>query len=102
MTSVFPADNEWMKWVLGFVVGGGAAATIQSGSAITRLLSSKFTAGVGNPVVSTCEGVAATGFSLLSLVVPILVAVLLIIFIVVILRLVYRKLMKRKKTIRGT
>ncbi len=102
MTSVFPVDNEWMKWVLGFVVGGGAAATIQSGSAITRLLSSKFTAGVGNPVVSTCEGVAATGFSLLSLVVPILVAVLLIIFIVVILRLVYRKLMKRKKTIRGT
>ena len=101
MTSVFPADNEWMKWVLGFVVGGGAAATIQSGSAITRLLSSKFTAGVGNPVVSTGESVAATGFSLLSLVVPILVAVILIIFIVVILRLVYRKLM-RKRTIRET
>lgn len=98
MTSVFPADNEWMKWVLGFVVGGGAAATIQSGSAITRLLSTKFTAGTGNPVVSTGEGLAATGFSLLSLVAPILVAVLLIIFIVVILRLVYRKLLKRKKT----
>lgn len=98
MTSVFPVDNEWMKWVLGFVVGGGAAATIQSGSAITRLLSTKFTAGTGNPVVSTGEGLAATGFSLLSLVAPILVAVLLIIFIVVILRLVYRKLLKRKKT----
>lgn len=98
MTSLFPAENEWMKWVLGFVVGGGAAATIQSGSALTRLLSTKFTAGTGNPVVSTSEGIAATGFSLLSLVAPILVAVLLIIFIVVILRLVYRKLLKRKKT----
>jgi hypothetical protein len=97
MTSVFPADNEWMKWILGFVVGGGAAATIQSGSAITRLLSSKFTAGAGNPVVSTGEGVAATGFSILSLVAPILVGALLIIFIVVILRLIYRKLLKRKK-----
>lgn len=98
MTSLFPAENEWMKWVLGFVVGGGAAATIQSGSALTRLLSTKFTAGTGNPVVSTSEGIAATGFSLLSLVAPILVAVLLIIFIVVILRLVYRKLLKRKKS----
>ena len=98
MTSLFPAENEWMKWVLGFVVGGGAAATIQSGSALTRLLSTKFTAGVGNPVVSTSEGIAATGFSLLSLVAPILVAVLLIIFIVVILRLIYRKLLKRQKT----
>ena len=97
MTSLFPAENEWMKWVLGFVVGGGAAATIQSGSALTRLLSTKFTAGVGNPVVSTSEGIAATGFSLLSLVAPILVAVLLIIFIVVILRLIYRKLLKRQK-----
>ncbi|HAR37400.1 MAG TPA: hypothetical protein DCS09_01790 [Porphyromonadaceae bacterium] len=81
---------------MGFVIGGGAAATIQSGSAITRLLSTKFTAGTGNPIVSTGEGVAATGFSLLSLVAPILVAALLIIFIVVILRLVYRKLLKRK------
>ncbi len=97
MTSLFPAENEWMKWVLGFVVGGGAAATIQSGSALTRLLSTKFTAGTGNPVVSTSEGIAAMGFSLLSLVAPILVAVLLIIFIVVILRLIYRKLLKRQK-----
>jgi len=98
MTSLFPAESEWMKWILGFVVGGGAAATIQSGSALTRLLSTKFTAGTGNPVISTGEGIAATGFSLLSLVAPILVAVLLIIFIVVILRLIYRKLLKRQKT----
>ena len=98
MTSLFPAESEWMKWILGFVVGGGAAATIQSGSALTRLLSTKFTAGTGNPVISTGEGIAATGFSLLSLVAPILVAVLLIIFIVVILRLIYRKLLKRQKS----
>lgn len=98
MTSIFPAESEWMKWILGFVVGGGAAATIQSGSAFTRLLSSKFTAGSANPIVSTGEGVAATGFSLLSLIAPILVAILLIVFVVVILRLLYRKLLKRKKS----
>jgi len=97
MTSVIPVESEWMKWIMGFVVGGGAAATIQSGSALTRLMSSKFTAGAGNPVVSTSEGVAATGFSIMSLITPILVAILLVVFIVVILRMVYRKLLKKKK-----
>ncbi|MDO5523255.1 MAG: DUF4126 domain-containing protein [Bacteroidia bacterium] len=97
MTSVIPVESEWMKWIMGFVVGGGAAATIQSGSALTRLMSSKFTAGAGNPVVSTTEGVAATGFSIMSLIMPIVVAILLMVFIVVILRLVYRKLLKKKK-----
>src|SRR5690554_2029093 len=97
MTSVFPVENEWMKWILGFIVGGGAAATIQSGSTITRLFSSKFTAGAGNPVVSTTEGVAATGFSILSLIIPIIVAILIVILIVFILRILYKKLIKRKK-----
>lgn len=98
MTSVFPAENEWIKWVLGFVVGGGAAATIQSWSVASRLLSSKFTTGMANPVISTGEGVAATWFSLLSLVVPILVALILIFLIILILRMLYRKLLKRKRT----
>lgn len=97
MTSVFPAENEWMKWILGFIIGGGAAATIQSGSTITRLFSSKFTAGAGNPVVSTTEGVTATGFSILSLIIPIIVAILIVILIVFILRILYKKLIKRKK-----
>lgn len=91
MTSVFPAESEWMKCVMGFIVGGGAAAAIQSGSAITRLLSSQFTAGTGNPVVSTTEGVAATGFSILSLVIPIFVAILIIVFIVIILRTLFNR-----------
>ena len=95
MTSVFPVGNEWMKWILGFIVGGGAAVTIQSGSAITRLFSTKFTAGTGNSIVSTGEGVAATGFSILSLIIPIFISIVLIIFISSILRLVYKKLHKR-------
>ena len=98
MTSVFPSDSEWMKWIIGFVVGGGAAATIQSGSAITRFLSTKFTAGTGNSVVSSGEGVAATGFSVMSLFLPILVALVLVFIIVMILKMAYRKLLKKKKT----
>lgn len=97
MTSVFPAENEWIKWIMGFVVGGGAAATIQSGSVFTRLFSSQFTAGTGNPVVSTGESIAATGFSVLSLFIPILVGIVLVIFIVIIIRFLHRKRQKRKR-----
>ena len=97
MTSVFPAENEWIKWIMGFVVGGGAAATIQSGSAFTRLLSTGITAGTGNPVVSTGEGVAATGFSVMSLFTPILVAVLLIVLMILLLRFAYRRMVKKRK-----
>lgn len=98
MTSVFPAESEWIRWIVGFVVGGGAAATIQSGSALTRLISTSFTAGTGNPVVSTGEGVAATGFSIMSLFTPLLVAIILLIIMVVIFRLAYRKWVKKKRT----
>lgn len=98
MTSVFPAESEWIRWIVGLVVGGGAAATIQSGSALTRLISTSFTAGTGNPVVSTGEGVAATGFSIMSLFTPLLVAIILLIIMVVIFRLAYRKWVKKKRT----
>src|SRR5690554_3991700 len=41
MTSVFPAESEWIRWIMGFVVGGSAAATIQSASSMTRLTSTR-------------------------------------------------------------
>ena len=77
MSSVFPADSEWIKWIMGFVVGGGAAATIQSGTA--------------NPVLSTTEGVTATGISVLSLFIPIIIGVLVVVCIMVVLYLLIKK-----------
>ncbi|HPT14072.1 MAG TPA: DUF4126 domain-containing protein [Bacteroidales bacterium] len=78
MTSVLPIDSEMMKWVTGIIIGGGAAATIQGGSVIARLGSSKLTAGLGNPVVATGEHAAAFGTSILALVMPVFVALVFI------------------------
>lgn len=97
MTSVFPSGSEWMKWILGFIIGGGVAITVQSGSAITRLMSSKITAGSGNPIFSTTEVIVAIVISSLAIIVPIFVAILVLVLIVVILRTVYYKLLKKKK-----
>ena len=85
MTSVLPINNDMLKWITGFIVGGGAAATIQGGSVLTRLASTKFTAGTGNTVVATGEHAAAFGTSLLSLFLPLIVAALVFLLVVYIL-----------------
>jgi large-conductance mechanosensitive channel len=86
-----------MKWITGAAVGGGSAAVVQSGSALTRLTSTKLTAGVGNPVVATVENVAATGTSILSLVIPFFVVALFLILIIFIFTRLRRMLRKKQK-----
>ena len=85
MTSVLPIDNEFLKWASGFILGGGTAATVQSGSVLTRLASTKLTAGTGNAVVATGEHAAAFGISVLSLFIPLFIAALLILLMVYII-----------------
>lgn len=79
LTSVLPIDNEFLKWVSGFIFGGGAAATVQGGTVLTRLASTKLTAGTGNAIVATGEHAAAFGTSVLSLFVPLIIAAVVIV-----------------------
>lgn len=94
LTSVLPVDSELMRWITGAVIGGGSAAVVQSGSALTRLTSTKLTAGVGNPVVATVENVAATGTSILSLIIPFFIVAIFLLLIIFIFTRVRRKLRK--------
>lgn len=82
LASVLPIDNEFLKWVSGFLFGGGAAATVQGGTVLTRLASAKLTAGAGNAVVASGEHAAAFGISVLSLFIPLIIAALIIILII--------------------
>ena len=82
LTSVIPVDNEFLKWAIGFLFGGGAAATVQGGTVLTRLASTKLTAGIGNPVLATGEHVAAFGSSVLTLIIPLIIAALILLLIV--------------------
>lgn len=90
-TSVIPIDNEWMKWIIGIIAGGGSAGVIASGTGLLRLLSSKTTIGSGNPVVSTSENVAAVGGSLLSFAFPLVMAAAIIILIFWIMKKLYTR-----------
>ncbi len=92
LTSVLPIDSELMKWITGAAVGGGSAAVVQSGSALTRLTSTKLTAGLGNPIVATAENVTATGTSILALVIPFFILALFLLLTILIFTVVRRRL----------
>lgn len=76
--SVLPADQEWMRWLYGIIVGGGTAGVIHAGTSLLRLASTKTTAGLGNSVVASGEHAASLGVSVGSLFMPLLVAVLVV------------------------
>jgi hypothetical protein len=96
LTSVLPIDNSMLKWLTGFIVGGGVAATVQSGTILTRLTSSATTGGTANPVVATGEHAAAVSTSVLSLIIPLIVVSILLI-VVIILLIIFRKRIFRRK-----
>ncbi len=96
LTSVLPIDNEFLKWAAGFLFGGGAAATVQGGTVLLRLASTKLTAGTGNAVVATGEHAAAIGTSLLSLVIPLIIAAVLVLLIIYFVTRFGGKIFKRK------
>lgn len=79
--SIFPTGEMeplW-RWGLGILAGGSLAGSIQIGSGILRLLSTKSTAGTGNAVVATGENFAALAGSVAGILVPVLAAAVLLI-----------------------
>lgn len=97
LTSVLPIDNDFLKWAAGFLFGGGAAATVQGGTVMTRLASSKLTAGAGNAVVATGEHAASFGTSVLSLVIPLVISAFLIVLITYFIFKYGGRIFKRKR-----
>jgi hypothetical protein len=98
LTSVLPIDNDMLKWVTGFIVGGGIAATVQSGTVLARLASTSLTAGIGNPIVATGEHAASFATSLLSLIIPFVVVTVLLVSLIVIL-VFFRKRLRRTRNV---
>lgn len=96
-TSVIPVENEWMKWGIGIVAGGGGAGLIASGTGLLRLLSSKTTIGTGNNVIATGENAAAAGGAVLSFLIPVIMAVVFVLFFIWILRKIVQRFGNKKQ-----
>jgi len=95
--SVLPVDSELVKWITGFILGGGTAAVIQGGTSALRLGSSGATAGTANFVVATGENVAAAVTPVITLAVPIIMALMILGSFYLVFRLLIRRNRKRIK-----
>lgn len=94
-TSFLQINDPVLQWGLGLVAGGGVAGTIQAGTSLLRLGSSKFTGGLGNNFLATGENVISVGISLFSIWIPIFIAILVLLFVI----WVWKKIWKRKKSV---
>lgn len=92
-TQFLKIEDPMLQWGLGILAGGGVAGTIQSGTTLLRLGSTKFTGGLGNGIFSTIENILSVFISLISIWIPLIMGVFAILFVFWILR----KLFKRKK-----
>ena len=79
-----------LKWSTAIIAGGGVAAITQGVTAVVRAKSTVFTAGLGNPVVSTVEMIAAVVIALLALLAPLAALALVIAICWTTVRLVRR------------
>ncbi len=102
-SSILPVSDlePPLRWGIGLLAGGSAAGTIQLGSGLLRLLSSKATVGTGNAVVATTENAAAISGSVLSFFIPVVIAVLLLLLIGWILVKMGKKIINRGKRFVG-
>jgi len=96
--SILPLSGQEpiVRWGLSFLAGGSTAGTIQLGTGLLRLLSSKATIGTGNAVVATTENAAAVTSSLLSFVIPVMVALLLLILCVWVVARLFKRITRRR------
>ena len=95
-TQFLKIDDPTLQWGLGILAGGGVAGTVQAGTSLIRLGSTKFTGGIGNSFFSTFENILAVGISLVSLWIPLVMGILAILLVFWILKKLFSK---RKKTI---
>lgn len=75
-SSFLQIDNEMLRWGLGLIVGGGTAGVVQSGTAFTRLLSTKTTLSTGNGLLATGENTLAFTGAIFSFVMPIFAGII--------------------------
>lgn len=89
--SVLPIDNEMVKWLSGFILGGGSAALVQGATAALRLGSSGTTGGAANFLLASGENIAAIVTPILSILLPIVMSILILLTFWIALRLITRR-----------
>lgn len=87
LTASFLTDvNPLVQWTLGLIVGGGTAGIVKVGASAARLTSTTTTGGIGNPAIATVENVSSLAMSILSFIIPVVIAFVVVLIIIYLLR----------------
>lgn len=98
-TSFLKIDSPELKWTLGIVAGGGMAGTIQAGTGLLRLASTKFTGGFGNSILATIENFISIIFSALTLWIPVFIAIICVLLFFFLIRKIVKRFQNKKSKI---
>jgi hypothetical protein len=100
-SSILPLANQepLVRWGIGLLAGGSMAGTIQMGTGLLRLFSSKATLGVGNAVVATSENAATVSITTLSFFIPVVIALLVIALMIWIVVKLSKRFAKKSKAV---
>jgi len=75
MAAVLTDVSPLARWTLAIIAGGGAAATVQGLTVVTRAASTGTTGGCANPVFSILEAIGACTLSILAIALPLIAGV---------------------------
>ncbi len=92
--SLIENQDPTIKWILGLILGGGTAGTIQLSTNLIRLGSSTLTGGMGNALFASIENTLSAFISILALFFPVLIACFVILFLLYFIK-------KKKKLIKA-
>jgi hypothetical protein len=88
--------DEWLRWSLAIIAGGGIAGTLHVGKTLVRGASTATTGGLANPILATGESLASLTAAIVALWLPVLVVVGALIMLIVLVRTwVRRRTLKR-------
>lgn len=83
--------DEWLRWSLAIIAGGGIAGTLHIGKTLVRGTSTITTAGLANPLLATGEMVGSTVAAVAAIWIPVVVVVLAVILLLLVLRTVLQR-----------
>lgn len=91
-TAVWPDGTpEYLRWTIGLLAGGSAAATAQTSTVASRWTSTLTTGGLTNPIVSTVEATIAFTLAVLAVLLPVLAGIFALLLLFVVVRFVLRR-----------
>lgn len=91
-TAVWPDGTpEYLRWTIGLLAGGGAAATAQTTTVASRWTSTLTTGGLANFIVATVEAAVAFTLALLAIVLPVLAGLAVLLLLALLARFLLRR-----------